>query len=327
MKFLVIGLGSMGKRRVRCLKSLGYKENEIIGFDLREDRRAEAYEKYQVETTGDISKVDLSKITALFISTPPDIHNRYIKFAIENGKSAFVEASVILEGLKELDQAAKKKKVFIAPSCTMRYHPAIIDITNIVKGGKYGKVTNFSYHSGQFLPDWHPWEKVKDFYAGNKATGGGREIVPFELSWMVDVFGFPKRSAGFFGPTMDVGAPIDDTYCTIMDFGNFYGSLTVDVVARYAVRNLVINMEFGQVQWKWDEAIVHLFDAREGRWIDYRMPQGQSAAGYNKNIIEEMYINEANAFIQAATGKGKYPNTLEEDIKVLEIMESMEKAF
>ena len=36
MKFLVIGLGSMGKRRVRCLMSLG--EKDIIGFDPRQDR-------------------------------------------------------------------------------------------------------------------------------------------------------------------------------------------------------------------------------------------------------------------------------------------------
>ena len=323
----MIGLGSMGKRRVRCLKSLGYKESEIIGFDLREDRRAEAEEKYQIKTTGDIKKVDLNKISALFISTPPDIHNRYIKFAIDNGKPAFVEASVILEGLKELARAAKKKNVLIAPSCTMRFHPAIMDITSIVKSGKYGKVTNFSYHSGQYLPDWHPWEQVKDYYVGNKSTGGGREIIPFELTWLVDVFGMPSRAAGYYGITMDVGAKIDDTYATIMDFGTFFGSLTVDVVARYAIRSLILNMEYGQILWRWDEGVVHLYDARDGRWVDYHMPAGQSATGYNKNIIEEMYINEANAFIQAVEGKKTYPNTLEEDIKTLEILEEMEKSF
>ena len=37
MKFLVIGLGSMGKRRVRCLQALHY--TDIVGFDPREDRR------------------------------------------------------------------------------------------------------------------------------------------------------------------------------------------------------------------------------------------------------------------------------------------------
>ena len=43
MKFLVIGLGSMGKRRVRNLLANG--EKSIFGFDLREDRRKETEEK------------------------------------------------------------------------------------------------------------------------------------------------------------------------------------------------------------------------------------------------------------------------------------------
>ena len=34
MKFLIVGLGSMGKRRIRCLKALGF-ESHITGFDKR----------------------------------------------------------------------------------------------------------------------------------------------------------------------------------------------------------------------------------------------------------------------------------------------------
>ena len=36
MRALVIGLGSMGKRRVRNLMALGYKD--IAGYDPREER-------------------------------------------------------------------------------------------------------------------------------------------------------------------------------------------------------------------------------------------------------------------------------------------------
>ena len=40
--FLVIGLGSMGKRRIRNLKSLGY--NNIIGFDNNKVFNQNSYE-------------------------------------------------------------------------------------------------------------------------------------------------------------------------------------------------------------------------------------------------------------------------------------------
>ena len=52
VKFLVIGLGSMGKRRVRNLNTLGY--NEVAGFDVREDRCLEAAEKYNIKTFPEI---------------------------------------------------------------------------------------------------------------------------------------------------------------------------------------------------------------------------------------------------------------------------------
>ena len=42
MKFLIIGLGSMGQRRIRCLRSLGYED--IVGCDLREEAREKATE-------------------------------------------------------------------------------------------------------------------------------------------------------------------------------------------------------------------------------------------------------------------------------------------
>lgn len=322
MKFLVIGLGSMGKRRIRCLKRLGY--GDILGYDLRDDRRREVEERYNMRTISNLDDVVVSESDAIIISTPPDKHNQYIGLAIENKKPAFVEASVILEGLAELNSLAKKQHVLIAPSCTVRFHPAIKDIRNIVASRQYGKATNFSYHSGQYLPDWHPWENVKDFYAGRKETGGCREIVPFELTWIVDVMGMPKKVGGFFGKTTDVGADVDDTYVLSLDFGEAFGNLTVDVTSRYATRGLILNMERGQILWRWDEGVVKLYDGVSQRWINYYYPQGQTVEGYNKNIIEDMYIEETNLFISAIEGKRAFPNSLDDDIEVLKLLYKLE---
>ena len=312
----------MGKRRIRCLKKLGY--DCIVGYDLRDDRRREAAEKYDVKTIGNLDNLVLNESDAIIISTPPDKHNRYIGLAIENKKPAFVEASVILEGLQELNHLAKKQNVFIAPSCTMKFHPAIKDIENIVRSEQYGKITNFSYHSGQYLPDWHPWENVKDFYVSNKETGGCREIIPFELTWITDVVGFPQNITGFYGKTMDGGADIDDTYVISMDFGDCYGSMTVDVVSRYATRSLILNMDHGQILWRWDENIVKLYDAVNQRWIYYRSPEGEAAERYNRNIIEDMYIDEIKSFVDAIDGKDKFPNSLDEDIEILKLLQKAE---
>ena len=55
MKFLVVGLGSMGKRRIRNLIALNQKE--IIGFDTKQERCLEVTEKYEITTFTDFQNV------------------------------------------------------------------------------------------------------------------------------------------------------------------------------------------------------------------------------------------------------------------------------
>jgi predicted dehydrogenase len=321
--FLVVGLGSMGKRRIRCLLALGYKQDNILGFDLREDRRTEAQEKYGIKTFCDVRNIDFSQIKAVVVSLPPDKHAVGVKIAIDSNKPVFIEASVVLEDVKDIE-AYNKGKVYIAPSCTMVYHPMIKDIKKIVKSGKYGKVCNFSYHSGQYLPDWHPWENVNDFYVGQRITGGAREIVPFEFTWIVDLLGFPKEVKGHYRKTIDFNCNIEDSYTCSINYDDIVGTMIVDVAARYAVRNLVINLEEAQIQWRWDKREIELYEARSRRWIYLKQPTYTSISGYNENINESMYVEELGTFIKAIDDNSLYPNTLDKDIKVLELLKSIE---
>ncbi len=324
MQVLQVGLGSMGRRRICCLKRLGYAD--IIGYDPREDRRKEACDRYAIEVVDSLKKVDFDSIGMMLISTPPDRHDGYIALAVENRIPAFVEASVVLGKLEGLAKAASNAKVLIAPSCTLRYHPGIKRIADMVRSNRYGKVTNFTYHAGQYLPDWHPFENVKDFYVSKKKTGGAREIVPFELTWITGLLGFPVRVSGFNGKTMDVGADIDDTYSIVMEFKpKAFGLLQVDVVSRYAIRNLILNMEYGQVLWRWDENVIRLYDARKRTWGACKYSQEKAARGYNKNIAENMYVDELRDFISATQGTGTFPNTLKEDIAILKLLKNIER--
>ena len=294
-KYLVIGLGSMGKRRIRCLLALGKKKENIIGCDLREDRRKETEASYGVKTIDDVKALDFTGIKAVIVSLPPDKHNIGAKMAIDRELPVFIEASVVIDDVRKI-RDYNAGKVFVAPSYTMSFHPMIKVIRDIVESSRYGKVTNFTYHSGQYLPDWHPWEKVTDFYVGNRLTGGAREIVPFELTWITQLLGVPKEIKGYFRKTMDVGANIEDSYVCSMLFENCIGSMIVDVSSRFAVRSLILNMEYGQIQWRWEEKAVHVYDACNKNWIHIEQPETISQIGYNENINENMYIEEISTF-------------------------------
>jgi predicted dehydrogenase len=327
MRFLIVGLGSMGKRRVRCLRALGYQH--IFGFDARADRRQEAVEKYGIEAFDDFAKAfDRARPTALIISVPPDVHHEFVQAAIERGVHFFVEASVLDTGLERAIEQVKRAGIVAAPSVTLWFHPAIRMIAKIVADGELGAISNAIYHSGQYLPDWHPYERVSDFYVSRRAVGGGREIVSFELGWITKLFGFPRSVAANVGRTITIpGAEeIDDTYNCLLDYGSFFATLTVDVVSRYATRVLLVNGTDKQLRWDWDWGTVKIYDPTTRAWDtrDYQMLA--AAQGYAANIGENMYIDETRSFIDAIEGRGEFENTLESDHRVLRLLYAMEES-
>lgn len=327
MNFLVVGLGSMGKRRIRCLKALGY--DQIYGFDTRGDRRAEVAEKYGIKTYEDFSEaLQNARPDALVISVPPDVHHVYIKKALTNNIPFFVEASVVDIDMDLLKEELTEKGLLAAPSATLLFHPAIIEVSRILDSGELGKISNILLHSGQYLPDWHTYEKVSDYYVSNRATGGGREIVPFELTWLTKLFGFPKRVCGNFRKTLVIeGAEtIDDTYNFLLDYENFLASITVDVVSRHATRRLLINGELKQLIWDWDINCVKIYNPETSSWDERSYKMEGAEIGYNTNIGENMYIEEVRKFAEAVQGKQPFVNTMEEDHKVLKLLYAIEES-
>ena len=164
-RIIVIGLGSMGKRRIRNLFALGYRN--IFGFDIRDDRCLSTSEYYGITLISSIGEVISKKFDAWIISTPPDTHHLYMFMALENKIPSFIEASVVDTGLKEIIEQSVNYQVLLAPSCTLYFHPGIKLITKIIESCQIGNITNILYHSGQFLPDWHSYEDVSEFYVSN----------------------------------------------------------------------------------------------------------------------------------------------------------------
>lgn len=323
MRFLIVGLGSMGKRRVRNLQVL--KAKEIIGFDPREDRREEAKEKYGIATYGDFESAMAARPDALIISTSPDLHMFYAHRALDAGKHFFTEASVTDEGISELIGRLARHRVVGVPSCTMRFYPGPKKIKEWVDQGRIGRVLGFTYHSGQYLPDWHPWEDYRKFYVAKKETGACREIVPFEMVWLTWTFGPIAEISCLKDRVGDLEVEIDDLYQILFRFrGGAIGHLMVDVLARPAVRHMRIIGTEGIIEWIGKENII-----RASRMVDYSWETVSLEAGtVERQYInpEEPYIEEMRRFIRAIEGNEPFGYTFEEDHKILKLLYRAEES-
>ncbi|MBD3352539.1 MAG: gfo/Idh/MocA family oxidoreductase [Candidatus Lokiarchaeota archaeon] len=325
LKILVIGLGSMGKRRIRNLKALN--EDDVIAFDPREDRRKEVAQKFNINTFSSFEDAMNEKPEVFVISVPPDIHIKYQSYAVKNDIHFFTEASVVSDGLEKVIEELKNKNIIGAASSTLRFHPAVKKIKQLIDDKEIGELCTFTYHSGQYLPDWHPWENINDFYVSKKETGGGREIVPFELSWISWIFGNVKSVIGLVENSLDMGESIDDVYHSLLKFeSGINGHLLVDVVSRFAYRQMKILGKKGVIEWDWSKQRVRVFKPEKNEWMGFNVGGGTNEAGYNENIIEEMYINEIRHFLNSIRKKEEYHYSLEDDLAILNILYAIEKS-
>jgi predicted dehydrogenase len=323
MKVLVIGLGSMGKRRLRCLKRLGIAD--ITGFDPRADRREEASSKYGIAATGDWDRARTLASDAWIVSTPPDTHVGYGTEAVTRGISFFTEANVTDPSMRELIAALAKSDIVGAPSCTMRYYFGPRRIKAMVEAGAIGRPLTFTYQSGQYLPDWHPWESYKDFYVSKRATGACREIVPFELCWLTDVFG-PVASLSCMKDRLgDLDADIDDVYQLLLRFDNrVIGHLMVDVIARPAVRLFRLLGTSGTIEWDHGLKRLRHYGAENGSWKEESLDIGTVEPGYLH--AEEPYVDEMADFLAAVRRERPWPYPFTEDERILSLLERAESS-
>ncbi len=106
MRVAVIGLGSMGKRRIRLLKQYIEKEGkrngrknekwEITGIDLSRERCLEVEELCNIETFSDLDK-GLSKgnIDCALICSSPASHAELIHECLKRGLHVFTEMNLV----------------------------------------------------------------------------------------------------------------------------------------------------------------------------------------------------------------------------------------
>ncbi|AZS82267.1 Gfo/Idh/MocA family oxidoreductase [Achromobacter spanius] len=325
MKLLVVGLGSMGKRRVRNLLANGISPSDIIGVDKREDRAEEARTKYGITAHTTLRDEDVAATNAFVISTPPDHHLPYAQKAAAQGKHMFIEASVLAEGLEELAQEVDSKKLVAFPSCTMRFFAGPRRVRELVQSDAIGKVLAWQYQSGQYLPDWHPWEPITDFYVSNPETGGCREIVPFEMVWLEPLFGAVTDIDGRHAKRSDMPAAIDDIYMlqTRHESGAL-GQLIVDVLSRSAVRHLRITGSEGTLEWDDSAKRIRVYSAATGQWTEESVGLGTVESKYINP--EEPYIEEIRTYLSCIQSKTAPTYTLRDDIKILDLLYRAEES-
>ncbi|MDP3999603.1 MAG: Gfo/Idh/MocA family oxidoreductase [bacterium] len=311
MRFLIVGLGSMGKRRIRNL--LVHGEKDIVGFDVRPDRNEETKAKYGIKIINNFKDISPDDFDVMIISASPDAHGDYIRFAIQHKKHFFVEHPTNDNGYQDILEN-KDLGIVMAPSCTFRFYEPVKMIKNILESGRIGKILAFQYHMGQYLPDWHPWEDYRQVYFSKKETSACREMVAFELIWLNWLINSKVAEAsGIITKVSDLDMDADDLVLARLKYeSGTLGNMLVDVISRKPYRTLRILGSDGVLDWERFDSTIKVYDISSKTTEVIPVPQGRPEPGYVNE--EEMYNDEIKAFLDAIAGKATYPFSFAENL-------------
>lgn len=325
MNIMVIGLGSMGRRRIRLIKHIDNRLN-IIGVDTSLERCEQARGEFNIECTNSIA-VATSEMycESAFVCTSPISHSAIIIECLNLKLNVFTEINLIADNYTEIINLAARQKCKLFLSSTMMYRKEIHEIKKHVSL-EISKL-RYNYHVGQYLPDWHPWENYKDFFVGNKRTNGCREIFAIEFPWIIDMFGKVKEFTVHKDKVSDLEIDYPDTYLLLIEHeSGAKGTLAVDIISRKPVRLLEVYSQNIHLFWNGTPNGLSVFDVdtKKLETIDVYDDIIDNPS-YADNIIENAYILEIETFLEVLNGNNENElYTIQDDMYTLDLIDKIE---
>jgi len=324
MKFLIAGLGSIGRRHFRNLIALGEKDivllrshratlpdDELAGYPVETDL-AEALKKH--------------KPNAVVVANPTSLHLDVAIPAAQTGCHILLEKPVSnsMDRLDILQQAAEKSGSKILVGFQFRYHPTLNKARELIRQGALGQVLAVHAHWGEYLPNWHPWEDYRQSYAARADLGGGviRTLThPFD--YLRYIIGEVDSLWSFNGHISSLEMDVEDVAEIGLRFaGGAVGSVHLNYVQRPPAHRLEIVGTKGTLRWDGIDGLLYSLktSAPFGSFSDsppvpvvemYAPPEG-----FERN---QLFLAQTRHFVESASGKSEPSCTLADGIQALRL--------
>jgi predicted dehydrogenase len=320
MKFVVAGLGSIGRRHLRNLAALG--ERDVVLYRTHHSTMPEEdLAGYPVET--DLKAALAGHPDGVVVSNPTSLHLDVAIPAAKAGSHILLEKPIA----EDLSQAAEFEKAVASSGSRVlvgfqfRFHPTLTKARSLMADGAIGRPVSAVAHWGEYLPGWHPWEDHKSSYAARKDLGGGVVLTlchPLDyLRWMFgeleSLSAYTAASPAEIGTDVDALAEINLRYQS-----GLLGHVHLDYLQRPGSHTLEINGTEGSLRWDNASAELKLYRASTGSWESFAPPDG-----FERNWL---FSEEMKSFLSLIRNETASPCTLEDGIAALKIVMDVKRS-
>jgi len=317
---LIVGSGSVGKRHARNLAMLGCG---ISCVDPRADRLAEISSEVTVQnsyTTIEDALSGPSRFDGVVIASPPKYHVGQAAAAVKANLPVLLEKPVSpdLESALALSNLVCAKGVPLLLGYTWRWWEPLGKVRELLTKGVIGNLYSAGFIMSAHLADWHPWEPYQQFFMSSKEQGGGALLD--ESHWidiMLWLFGLPSQLFARIDRVSNLQIETDDNVDILAEYPDgFKVTLHLDLYGRPHEKSARFVGEKGTILWSADPNQIAFCDTMEKNW-------DITTYSCERN---EMFVKVAQEFLRVIKGEPVQTCTIEEGIKVMEIIEAVRRS-
>jgi predicted dehydrogenase len=231
MKALVVGLGGIGQRHVRNLRTILGDSLELIAYRVRGlthmvtptlqlDTAKNIEQEYGITVFDDLAKALAQRPDIALICNPSGKHVPAALACVEAGCDLFLEKPVSnsLDGVDELLSAVESRKRIVMVGYQLRFHPCLQALRQLLDSGKLGRVLAVRATVGEYLPNWHKYEDYRQMYASRADLGGGVILSQIhELDYLYSLFGLPRRVFALGGHWSSLEIDVEDVASVLLE--------------------------------------------------------------------------------------------------------------
>lgn len=308
-RILVVGCGSIGERHLRCFQTT--KRCEVEACDANASLLQTMAERYAVETHPDLSAaLQASHYDALIICTPAPTHLPITRQGAAHGAAMLIEKPLAtsLEGVEETRCAIARSGKHVAVAYVYHAFPWIREAQEFVKSGALGRVLHATIVAGQHFPTFRP--AYRDIYYAKRDAGGGciQDAITHAMNAMEWLLGPATRVFCDASHQMLEGVSVEDTVNLAVRHG--------DVLVSYATNQFQAPNEL-TITLHGEKGSLCVEHHRQ-RWGT--MLRGEMA--WNWRVTpplerDDLFIAQANAFLDGMEGKPSPLCTFEEGVQTL----------
>jgi predicted dehydrogenase len=297
MKFLIAGLGSIGRRHLRNLVALG--EDDIVLYRThRGTLEDEELAAFPVET--ELTAALAQRPDAVIVSNPTALHMSVAVPAAQAGCALFLEKPIAssLDDLRVLEEALKNHGNKVFSAYQFRFNPGLRKVKELLEQGAIGQPLTFACHWGEYLPDWHPWGGLSPKLCRRRDLGGGVVLtLCHPLDYLRWLFANVREVCAFTGKLSDLEVDVEDTADALLLFDSgAQGSLHLDYFRRPKRHDLEISGTDGTLYWDYESSAVRLAQGAQAEQV-FPAPEG-----FERN---QMFLDEMRHFIQVVKGQAE----------------------